>query len=161
MTGVKDLPRLRAGLAARLRLLTLGCSSKAPAPGPTAGAGASGAPPMAQTASDEADDNDDPCSLPEPKEVEAVLGAPLGAPPFCSRGGPGGGAAGGEYCVDEAANLHYIQVGVDLTGGRTAYSLANFSKGLLSSPARAAASSGTVSTSIPAAPYSSRSRSGC
>lgn len=132
MTGVIDLRRLRAGPAMLLCLLALGCSSKAPAPGAKESAGGSGAPPIAQTSSDEFH-YDDPCSLLEPKEVEAVLGSPLGAPPFRSKGGPGAGVVDGEYCVYATANHQFIQVGVDFTGGRTAYSMANFAKGLLSS----------------------------
>jgi hypothetical protein len=85
---------------------------------------------MAQTASEEYD-NDDPCSLLDPKEVEAVLGAPLGAPPYRSKSGPGTAAVDGDSCVYETADFHYIQLGVEFTGGRTAYSFINMTKGLL------------------------------
>lgn len=51
------------------------------------------APPFAQSASSEPDQND-PCSLLEPKEVEAALGAPLAVPPYRSSGGPFGATPG-------------------------------------------------------------------
>lgn len=53
--------------------LVLGCSHKAPP--------AAALAPTAQS-DDSGSNNPDPCSLLEPKEVEAVLGAPLAVPPF-------------------------------------------------------------------------------
>jgi len=109
--------------------LLLGCSSKTPAPG-AAQTAQSGAPPFAQGDSENFD-TDDPCSLLEPKEVEAVLGAPLGTPPF--RGsGPYDPAVDGDHCIYKTANFRYITLGVTFTGGAQAYSMVNFGKKLLS-----------------------------
>jgi len=78
-------------------------------------------------------DRHDPCSLLEPKEVEAVLGAPLGTPPFRSGGGPVMASTGGDNCVYETADFHYIHMEVDFEGGAQAYSMVNFAKKLVNS----------------------------
>jgi hypothetical protein len=109
--------------------LLLGCSSKTPAPGAAPTAAQSGAPPFAQGDSENFD-TDDPCSLLEPKEVEAVLGAPLGTPPFRARG-PYEPAVDGDQCVYKTADFHYITLSVTFTGGAQAFSMVNMSKKLV------------------------------
>lgn len=84
---------------------------------------------MAQNSSAELD-QDDPCSLLEPKEVEAVLGAPLGTPPYrASNTTP---AADGKDCVYQTANFHTIIFTVDFTDGAQDYKMTGFAQRLLS-----------------------------
>jgi len=78
-------------------------------------------------------DSHDPCSLLDPKEVEAVLGAPLGTPPFRSGGGPQMANTGGHACVYQTADFHYLSVEIDFTDGALAYSMVNFAKKLVNS----------------------------
>jgi hypothetical protein len=84
---------------------------------------------MAQNSSEQAD-QDDPCSLLEPKEVEAVLGAPLGTPPYrASNMTP---AADGKDCIYQTANFHTIIFTVDFTDGAQDYKMTGFAQRLLS-----------------------------
>jgi hypothetical protein len=86
-------------------------------------------PPMAQNATPESDE-EDPCSLLEPKEVEAVLGAPLGTPPYrASNATP---AADGKDCVYQTANFHTIIFTVDFTDGAQDFKMTGFAQKLLS-----------------------------
>ena len=63
----------------------------------------------------------DACSLLDPKEVEAVLGAPIATPPFLSRDGvPERDASACEY-LD--ANLHSATVDVEWDGGAMAFKM--------------------------------------
>jgi hypothetical protein len=63
----------------------------------------------------------DHCSLLDPKEVEAVLGAPLATPPFLSRDGvPTRDASSCEY---QDANLHSITIDVEWDGGAMAFKM--------------------------------------
>ena len=103
-----------------------GCHGKAPPSGAAALA-------PAATQADAEDGATDPCSLLDPKEVEAVLGAPLAVPPFRSTGGPDTAAEDSENCIYEAANFRYLQVDVDFSGGAQSYSMVNFAKRLLNS----------------------------
>ena len=80
-----------------------------------------------------AEGRNDPCALLDPKEVEKVLGAPLGTPPFRSGSGPYMPSAGGSDCIYETADFHFIELGVDFSGGGTAYSMVNFAKKLIRS----------------------------
>ena len=128
--GGIQLHRLSVGMLFVLAGLLAGCSSKAPAPAATAAADQSAAPPFAQGDSEDFD-TDDPCSLLEPKEVEAVLGAPLGTPPFRARG-PYEPAVDGDQCVYKTADFHYVTVSATFTGGAQAYSMLNMGKKLLS-----------------------------
>jgi hypothetical protein len=57
----------------------------------------------------------DPCALLDPKEVEAVLGAPLAVPPFHIQGGTP--QDGGESCAYWDSNFHTILVDVNWDGG--------------------------------------------
>lgn len=101
-----------------------GCSGK-----PTANPlDATAPPPMAQNTTDE-NDQDDPCSLIEPKEAEAVLGAPLGTPPYrASNGTP---QADGSDCVYQTANFHQIVLTVEFKDGAQSYQITGFAKKLL------------------------------
>ena len=107
-------------------LLCAGCSGKPPAQKPAASPGA--APPIAQTASDEFR-YDDPCSLLEPAEAERVLGEPLGTPPYRSQNNKP--EVDGKECTYLGKGLHVVTVEVDFSGGAQAFSILNFSKGLL------------------------------
>jgi len=100
---------------------------------------ASRAAPMAAASSDEFH-HDDPCSLLEPKEVAAVLGAPLGAPPY--RASPHGlnrPTATGQDCIYQTADFHTIELSVDFKDGTQAYRIMGFGKKLVGSTAPNAA----------------------
>jgi len=102
-----------------------GCGGK-PAPSgasTSASAGGSGQPPMAQSDTDEFH-HDDPCSLLDPKEVEAVFGGPLGTPPY--RGSPEKPAPSGTDCVYQSATLQQIVLSVDFAGGQQSYHVGDF-----------------------------------
>jgi hypothetical protein len=106
------------------------CSGKPP-PNPLGAA----PPPMAQNASEE-NDSDDPCSLIEPKEAEAVLGAPLGTPPYrASNGTP---QDDGPDCMYQTANFHQIVLTVEFKDGAQSYNMTGFAKKLLSTAPGAA-----------------------
>jgi hypothetical protein len=77
--------------------------------------------------------HNDPCSLLEPKEVEAVLGTPLATPPYRSVNGPATADTGGDTCIYEAANFRYISLEVDFADGARSYSTVNMSKDLMKS----------------------------
>lgn len=63
----------------------------------------------------------DPCSLLDPKEVEAAFGSPLATPPF--RTSSGSPAADGEQCAYEDAHFHRIVVEVDWDGATLAWKM--------------------------------------
>ncbi len=105
-------------LAALLCGMIAGCSKHSPTSPPATG----GEPPMAQSSSDEFDTND-PCSLLEPKEVEAVLGAPLAVPPFRASNGAYNPRPDGSLCIYETAKFRYISLEVEYTGGAQSYSM--------------------------------------
>jgi hypothetical protein len=63
----------------------------------------------------------DSCSLLDPKEVEAVLGASLATPPFLSRDGEP--AHDGSSCEYQDANLHSIAIDVEWDGGAMAFKM--------------------------------------
>jgi hypothetical protein len=102
------------------------CGSKTNSPSSTS---STASPPMASSTADDLH-YDDPCSLLEPKEVEAILGAPLGAPPF--RGSNNKPSAEGPDCIYETANFHRIDFSVDFKDGGQAYRIAGFAKKLFS-----------------------------
>jgi len=127
-----DAERHWVALAALTCGVLLGCSKHSP-PTPTTGGPA---PPIAQSSSNEPA-ADDPCSLLDPKEVEAVLGAPLAAPPYRSYNGPFGPTADGKSCIYETANFRFISFEVDFSGGAQAYSITGMAKNLLKSAGNA------------------------
>ena len=63
----------------------------------------------------------DACSLLDPKEVEAALGAPLATPPFLSRDGVP--ERDGSACEYKDANLHSITIDVGWDGGAMAFKM--------------------------------------
>ncbi len=127
--------RIREGAVALtlLGLLTTACSGKAPSPASQASAAnsASKGAPISESSTDEYD-YDDPCSLLEPAEVEAVLGAKLATPPFRSSGDPDSPTTDGDDCIYETANFQFISMSVEFTGGAQAYGIMTFTKKLLS-----------------------------
>ncbi len=80
-------------------------------------------PPMAQSDTSEFH-HDDPCSLLEPKEVEAALGAPLGTAPY--RGSTSRPAAEGSDCVYQTASFQVVTLSVDFKDGQQAYHIGDF-----------------------------------
>jgi len=59
-----------------------------------------------------------PCSLLEPREVEAVLGGTLVGPPYrFDKTGKQGPAADGDACRYETAAYHFVEIEVEWTGG--------------------------------------------
>jgi hypothetical protein len=117
----------RYACVAAISLLLVACGSKT-----TPGTAATPSDSVAETADE---GTADPCALLEPKEVEAVLGAPLGTPPFraTSSSGPYMPTSDGDSCVYETADFHYIELDVTFEGGATAYSMVNFTKKLFGS----------------------------
>jgi hypothetical protein len=105
-----------------LSAVLAGCSGKQP-PNPGKAPAGAAQPPMAQSATDEFH-HDDPCSLLDPKEVEAVLGAPLGTPPY--RGSIDTPTTEGEDCVYQSANFQSIVLSVNFEDGRQAYHISDF-----------------------------------
>jgi hypothetical protein len=88
------------------------------------------APPFAQSSSSEPDEND-PCSLLDPKEVEAALGAPLAVPPYRSSKGPFAATPDGSSCVYETAKFRFISLEVTYSGGSQVYSMIGMTKNLM------------------------------
>ncbi len=108
-----------------------GCSRHAPSTAtPTGGPPP---PPFAQSPSEATYDKQDPCNLLDPKEVEAVLGAPLATPPYRAGDGPANPTPSGSDCVYEAANFRYITLEVTYEGGAQQYSMTGMVKGLMKS----------------------------
>jgi len=75
----------------------------------------------------------DACSLLEPKEVEAVLGASLATPPFLSRDGLP--TYDGSACQYEDANLHNITIDVEWDGGATVFKMSGALQSLVNQTA--------------------------
>jgi hypothetical protein len=105
-----------------------GCSHKS---APPTGSTAPPPPPFASSDSEEDYAKDDPCSLLEPKEVEAVLGAPLAVPPYRGANAASDPSGSSDTCIYEAANFRYISLEVTYEGGAQAYSMTNMVKGLM------------------------------
>lgn len=100
-----------------------GCSGKSPSSAGTVSGRSSGQPPMAQSETDEFH-HDDPCSLLDPKEVEAVFGGPLGTAPY--RGSNDNPVPEGSDCVYRSANFQSIILSVDFEGGQQSYHVGDF-----------------------------------
>jgi hypothetical protein len=66
-------------------------------------------------------DDQDPCSLLEPAEVQTALGAPLATPPYRSSGNRPD--ADGEMCTYEDAQFHQLLVDVDWDGAAQTWKL--------------------------------------
>jgi hypothetical protein len=95
-----------------------GCARPAPPQHDTSHANSAS---TASASSSESVGPEEPCSLLEPREVEAVLGAPLAVPPFLSRDSKP--ADDGSACEYEDAALHSITVDVDWEQGATAFKM--------------------------------------
>ncbi|HEY1491793.1 MAG TPA: hypothetical protein VGF35_04140 [Steroidobacteraceae bacterium] len=121
---------LRATILATLSGAVLcGCSHKQPPPHTAA---VPPPPPFASSSSqDEGDDTRDPCSLLDPKEVEAVLGEPLAVPPFRVGSGGVGAHVSGSDCMYETKSFRYLTVSATYEGGQQEYSLTQMVKSQL------------------------------
>ena len=128
-----DRPAILLGIAvAALLCGTLaGCSQKSPPAAVTNAAGTR--PPFATSPSEASFEKEDPCNLLEPKEVEAVLGAPLATPPFRAGNGPMSPSPSGSECIYETAKFRYISLEVTYEGGAQQYSMTGMVKGLMKS----------------------------
>jgi hypothetical protein len=113
-------PAWSAGVA--ICTLLAGCGGKPQGTG-GAPASAAGTPPMAQSDTSEFH-HDDPCSLLEPKEVEAAFGAPLGTAPY--RGSNLRPAADGSDCVYQTASFQVVTLNVAFKDGQQAYHIDDF-----------------------------------
>jgi hypothetical protein len=122
-------------LAALLGAAVLGCSRHSPST--TLTPNDTRAPPFAQSSSEEFESKDDPCTVLEPKEVEAVLGAPLAAPPYRSANGTVDPTPTGDSCIYETAKFRYVSLDVTFTGGAQAYSMSGMVKNLMKSSGNA------------------------
>jgi len=116
-------------LAALAGLGLAGCSRH---PAPPLPVNAKAPPPFAKSDSEDLDPQD-PCNLLDPKEVEAVMGAPLAVPPYRAGNGPATPAPGGENCVYESGNYRYITLEVTREGGAQQYSMTGMVKNLMKS----------------------------
>jgi hypothetical protein len=85
-------------------------------------AAAFGAPARAQA-------DPSPCSLLAPADVEAVLGEPLGTPPFRSEGGTP--STDGSDCSYQTAGFRVITLHVDWTDGGDAFAMINAMSGVV------------------------------
>ena len=98
-------------LASLAAILLVACSKQAP-----------DVPDAGEESGLAAEAGHDPCSLLEPREVEAALGGSLVGPPyryvnFANEGGRLGPAANGDVCRYEGANYHFIQLEIEWEGG--------------------------------------------
>lgn len=92
-------------------ILLIGCGKKAPDI-------AVAAKDASEKSSPSSGAGHDPCSLLEPKELEAALGGSLVGPPYLfNRYSKGGPAANGDACRYEGRDYHFIQIEVEWTGG--------------------------------------------
>ena len=130
MSGKRDV-RCRWLILAALHAALLGCSRHSPST--TLTPNDTRAPPFAQSSSGEFESKDDPCTVLEPKEVEAVLGAPLAAPPYRSANGTVDPTPTGDSCIYETAKFRYISLQVAFTGGAQIYSMSGMVKNLMKS----------------------------
>jgi hypothetical protein len=111
------------GAAILLCAMLAGCGGKPPPS--TSGAHTAGTdqPPLAQSETDEFH-HDDPCSLLEPKEVEAVFGGPLGTAPY--RGSIDNPTPDGSDCVYRSATFQAIILSVNFDEGQQSYHVGDF-----------------------------------
>lgn len=118
------------GAAFLLCAVLAGCHGKTSSDGGTVSTRSSGQPPVAQSDTDEFHHND-PCSLLDPKEVEAVFGGPLGTAPY--RGSNDNPVPDGSDCVYRSANFQSIILSVDFEGGQQSYHVGDFVGNLVKS----------------------------
>ncbi len=118
-------------LTALIGCVVAGCSRHSPS-GPVP-SGAAPPPPFAKSASEEVYDKEDPCNLLDPKEVEAVIGAPLAVAPYRSANATVDPTPSGESCVYETGNFRYVTLDVVYEGGAQAYSMSGMVKNLMKS----------------------------
>src|SRR5262245_8056639 len=105
------------------------CGKKEPAPGEAESATPQGASAKVASANKEGD----PCSLLEPKEAEAVMGA-LAGPPFRGHDGSTGPepAENGDLCVYETADFRTIALSVEWSDGAMAYKVVTMPSRMMS-----------------------------
>jgi hypothetical protein len=108
-----------------------GCSHKSPPAAVTHPGDAP--PPFASSPAEASYEKQDPCNLLDPKEVEAVLGAPLATPPFRSGNGASSPSTSGNECIYQTAKFRYVSLEVTYEGGAQQYSMTNMVKGLMKS----------------------------
>jgi hypothetical protein len=120
---------LRSITVAAVLGMLAGCSHKSSPPTASTAAG----PPAAAAASADNPDEQDPCALLDPKDVEAALGAPLAVPPYRSSNATVGASSDGNACVYETSKFRYMTLEVTYEGGAQAYSMGNMVKGLMKS----------------------------
>jgi len=123
MPDRRDGERHGIALALLITAVLLGCGHKSPAPPTPTASSATPAVPFAQSSDEEQYDKQDPCALLDPKEVEAVLGAPLATPPYRSGGGAFAPTPTGESCVYETSKFRYISLNATYEGGQQVYSM--------------------------------------
>jgi hypothetical protein len=112
-----------SGLAVLLCAVLLGCGKSPSSSGTAPSIRGSDQPPIAQSDTN-AFDHDDPCSLLEPKEVEAVFGVPLGTAPYRSSNGTP--AVDGSDCAYLSPTFQQITLSVEFDGGQQAYHVGDF-----------------------------------
>jgi hypothetical protein len=131
-SAVQNWPRRLARLlcVALAALAPVACGrDRSPRDQPTTTRSAISAPSSSESASAA-----DPCTLLDPKEVEAALGSPLGTPPFLSR--DRAPARRGPACEYEDAGLHSITVEVDWNGGAMKFNMFSAFQGMVDQHAK-------------------------
>jgi hypothetical protein len=116
-------------LATLAVLLLVACGKKAPdAPGATTVASEDSAVQSGPASGA----SHDPCSLLEPRDVEAALGGSLVGPPyrFSTTNDSWGPAANGEVCRYEVANHHFVQIEVEWERGAQMMKMYGIAQGL-------------------------------
>jgi hypothetical protein len=111
------------GAAILLCAVLAGCGGKPPPSTGSARPAGSDRPPVAQSDTDEFH-HDDPCSLLDPKEVEAVFGGALGTAPY--RGSIDRPTTDGSDCVYRSATFQAIILSVSFEDGQQAYHVGDF-----------------------------------
>jgi hypothetical protein len=113
-------------------LLAASCGGRAPPADAPAGAPqrAPAGAPVARNTSDEFH-YDDPCSLLEPREVEAVLGAPLATAPY--RADNQAPKVDGRSCSYVSADFRGLSLEVEFEGGARSFQMFDLPKQLLGS----------------------------
>ena len=96
-------------------ILLIACGKKAP---DVPGIGTVATKDSGEKSSPASGAGQNPCSLLEPKEVEAVLGGTLVGPPYrFNKTGKAGPAPDGDACRYETADYHFVEIEVEWKGG--------------------------------------------